>query len=208
MSADLNRIAGEWVTEQSRRATMRVWLLLGLFGVALLGGALAAQLGWLSSREGAGAGLGLCALALLAFQAAEQRSLEAMAWIRGSRAEREVGAELDLLRADGAFVIHDVDTGRGNIDHVVGLPRGAYVVETKYRRYEERHLKQAKRNAHWLHERVGLWVTPVICLASRSDRPYRRDGVWVMGKPHLNSWLRGRRGRSIDVERLRQALRV
>jgi hypothetical protein len=206
MSADSHDAPGAWVTGQSRRATLRVWLLLGLFGASLLGGALAAQLGWLSSRAGAAAGFGLCALALLAFGAAEQRSVEAMRWIRGSRAEREVGAELELLRADGAIVAHDVETERGNVDHVVALARGAYVVETKYRRYDERHLRQAKRNAYWLHERAGVWVTPVICLGSRADRPYRREGVWIMGKPHLVAWLRRRRGRRIDLERLRRAL--
>jgi hypothetical protein len=202
MAADPNRAPGSWVTGQSRRAVLRVWMLLGVFGVSLLGGALGAQLGWLSSRQGALVGFGLCAVALLAFMAAEQRSLEAAAWIRGSRAEREVGEELDVLRADGALVFHDVELVRGNIDHVVALPRSAYVVETKARRYEEVHLKSVKRQAHRLHERVGCWVTPVICLAGRVDHPYRREGVWIVGLPHLVRWMRSRPGRPVDLERV------
>jgi hypothetical protein len=206
MSADPNRAAGAWVTEQSRRATMRVWILLAVFATSLLGGGLAARLGWLSSREGALAGIGLCALSLLAFYAAEQRSGQAVAWLIGSRAERAVGEMLNELRKDGALVFHDVEMPRGNIDHVVALPRGAYLVETKARRYEERNLKQTKRRAYWLHERVGCWVTPVICLAGRSDRPYRREGVWIMGREHLIDWLRRRRGRAVDFDRVREGL--
>jgi hypothetical protein len=205
MSVETNA-PGRWVTEQSRRATLRVWLLLGIFASSLLGGALAAQLGWLSSRQGAAAAVGLSALALLAFYAAEQRSAQAIAWITGSRAERDVGSDLDRLRESGGLVFHDVELDNGNIDHVVALPRGAYVIETKARRYEVRHLKQAKRQAFWLHEQVGYWVTPVICLATRGDRPYRRDGVWIMGRPHLVSWLQQRRGRPVDPDRVRTAL--
>jgi len=206
MSADPNRAAGAWVTEQSRRATMRVWVLLGIFAASLLGGALAARLGWLSTRQGALAGLALCALALLAFYAAEQRSEQAVAWLKGSRAEREVGAALDLLRAEDALVFHDVELERGNLDHVVVMPRGVYLVETKARRYEERHLKQVKRQASQVHERTGFWITPVICLSTRPHRPYRREGVWIMGRSQIVPWLRGRRGRPVDVARIRSAL--
>jgi Nuclease-related domain len=202
MAADQHRAAGAWVTEQSRRATVRVWILLGVFGASLVGGSIAAQLGWLSSRQGAAAGLALSALALLAFQAAEQRSRQAIAWLRGSRAERAVGEELERLREHGALVVHDLTVGKGNIDHVVVLPRGVYLVETKARRYEEQHLKVVKRRAHVLHRELGQWVTPVICLATRVDRPYRREGVWIMGREHVVEWLRGRRGRPIALDRV------
>jgi hypothetical protein len=185
---------------------MRVWVLLAVFACSLLGGALAAQLGWLSSREGALAGIALGVLALLAFYAAEQRSEQAVAWLLGSRAERDVGAALSMLRDEGALVYHDLELERGNIDHLVVLPRGVYLIETKARRYEERHLKQVKRQAHRLHEQTGCWVTPVICLATRADRPYRREGVWIVGRPHVASWLRSRRGRPVDVARIRAAL--
>jgi hypothetical protein len=206
MSADLHRTAGAWVTEQSHRATIRVWILLAVFASSLLGGATAAQLGWLSSREGALAGVGLAALALLAFYAAEQRSEQASAWLLGSRAERDVGAELDVLRDEGALVYHDVELERGNLDHLVVLPRGVYLIETKARRYEERHLKQVKRQAHRLHRQAGCWVTPVICLSTRSDRPYRREGVWIVGRLHVAAWLLDRRGRPVDVRRVGKAL--
>lgn len=203
MAADPDRVPGRWVTEQSRRATLRVWVLLGVFGASLVGGALAAQLGWLSSREGAATGLAVSALALLAFLAAERRSMQADAWNRGSRAEREVGEVLERLREDGGIVVHDVELDRGNIDHVVALPRGVYLVETKARGFKEQHLKSVKRQAYQLHEEVGSWVTPVICLAMRSDRPYCREGVWIMGQSHLTPWMRHRRGRPVNLERVR-----
>jgi hypothetical protein len=149
--------------------------------------------------------VGESALAQLAYQAAEQRSRQAIAWVRGSRAEREVGAEIDLLREHGALVLHDVELDRGNIDHVVVLPRGAYVIETKATRYDTRHLKQVKRQALWMRERAGQWMTPVICLASRDDTPHRRDGVWIMGREHLNQWLLAQRGRKADRERVLRA---
>ncbi len=198
---------GAWATERSRRETRRVWLLLALFGVSILTGALAARLGWLSSGHGAVAGLGVVALALIAFRSAEQASVEAIGWVRGSRAEREVGIELERLRGEGMLVLHDLELDHGgNVDHLVCGRTGAYVVETKLRRYEERHLRQAKREASWAHERLRVWVTPVICLATRDDSPYRRQGVWVMGRAHLVDWLRAGRGTPVDPQRARQAL--
>ena len=207
MNVDPGRTAGAWVAEQGRRETRRVWILLGLFAASMLAGTVSAQLGWLSSRHGAIAGASLVTLALIAFRAAERHSVAAVAWLRGSRAERAVGARLDRLREDGYLVLHDVVLDRGgNVDHVVCGRNGVYAVETKARRYEERHLRQARREAHALHERLNVWVTPVICLASREDAPYRREGVWVMGLPHLEQWLRDHRGRALDPDQALAAL--
>lgn len=207
MNADPARPAGAWVEEQGRREATRVWILLGLFGLAMLAGTVCARLGWLSSRQGAIAGASLVTLALLAFRAAERHSVAALAWFRGSRAEREVGEELEHLRGDGYLVLHDVELERGgNVDHVVCGRNGVYSVETKARRYEERHLRQARRQAHALHQRLDVWVTPVLCLASRDDTPHRRQGVWIMGLPHLEGWLRDRKGRPFDPARALAAL--
>ena len=49
-----------------------------------------------------------------------------------------------------------------------------------------------RRHAAWLHGEVGGWVTPVLCLVQRDDRPHRRDGVWIMGVDQLAGWLRAR----------------
>ena len=207
MTIDLSRPAGAWVTRRSRRAALYVWLLLAIFGAALLGGGLAARVGWLGSAHGLGAGLAVSALALLSFWAAKDRSEEALRWRRGSRAERDVGGDLDRLRADGILVAHDLEpNGRGNLDHVVCGAIGSFAVETKARRYDVRHLKQVKRQAYWVRARTGVWCTPVICLAERDDTPHRREGVWIMGRPHLLGWLRRQQRRPVDPGEARQAL--
>ena len=193
--------------ERGRRETVRVWILLGIFATAMLGGGVAAQLGWLSSRQGALVGVGAAMLALLAFLAADRRSNEAVAWTSGGRAEREIGLDLEQLRADGTLVLHDVELDDGGyVDHIVCGPRGTFVVESKARRYEDHHLRRTKRQASSLHGQLGVWVTPVVCLAERVDRPHRRDGVWIMGKPHLLEWLSTRRGRRVDPDRARRLL--
>jgi hypothetical protein len=93
-------------------------------------------------------------------------------------------------------VVHDLEQPfEGNIDHVVAGPDGAFLVETKHRRYEERALTKAKRQAARLHTELGVWVTPVICVHVRQRAPLRHQGVWVMSAEHLLGWLREQRGR-------------
>lgn len=117
-------------------------------------------------------------------------------WIRGARSEAAVGETLDELRGDGFTVIHDLEqAGEGNIDHVVSGPTGVFLIETKHRRYEENHLRKAKRQAAKLHDELGVWVTPVICLDQRASRePYRHQGVWIVCRDRLVEWLRAHRG--------------
>jgi hypothetical protein len=47
--------------------------------------------------------------------------------------ERHVGAILDALASRGWRVVHDMETDRGNIDHVVVGLGGVFIVETKGR---------------------------------------------------------------------------
>lgn len=49
----------------------------------------------------------------------------------GARGEEKVGAALGSLETSGYRVLHDIDTGKGNIDHVVVGPTGVFVIETK-----------------------------------------------------------------------------
>ena len=51
----------------------------------------------------------------------------------GIAAEERVAAELSAVEAEGYRVLHDLDIGRGNADHVVVGPSGVYVIETKDR---------------------------------------------------------------------------
>ena len=101
---------------------------------------------------------------------------------------------------DGWTVEHDFLSAHGRrIGTVVHGPSGSYLVETRNRAYRVEHLGRARHHAAWLHGEVGGWVTPVLCLVQRDDRPHRRDGVWIMGVEHLAGWLRSRtppRGRA------------
>lgn len=51
--------------------------------------------------------------------------------LRGLEGEQRVGAVLDGMHGLGWKALHDVDTGRGNIDHVVVGPGGLVTIETK-----------------------------------------------------------------------------
>jgi hypothetical protein len=82
---------------------------------------------------------------------------DAMRWIEGGEAEKAVAAELDLLRADGWLVAHNLKReGRGNLDHFVRGPSGAYAIETKSGRYRVSDRGQAISNAVWAKETFGV----------------------------------------------------
>ena len=49
---------------------------------------------------------------------------------RGAEAEEAVGGILDNL-PEGNFVIHDFDSGKGNIDHILVCTKGIFTLETK-----------------------------------------------------------------------------
>ena len=51
--------------------------------------------------------------------------------IQGAEGEETVARILEPLGARGYRIIHDLDTGRGNVDHVVVGPTGVSVIETK-----------------------------------------------------------------------------
>jgi len=108
--------------------------------------------------------------------------------------DEPVRRALDSLAGEeGWKVEHDFLSAHGRrIGTVVHGPSGSYLVETRNRAYRIEHLGRARHHAAWLHGEVGGWVTPVLCLVQRDDRPHRRDGVWIMGVGHLAGWLRGR----------------
>jgi hypothetical protein len=110
----------------------------------------------------------------------------------GLSADGGVRLALEALGKDWT-VEHDVVRGTsGRLDHLVVGPSGAFVVVTRHRAYRVEHLSRAKHHAARMHDELGRWVTPVICLTMRDDTPHRRDGVWIMGAEHLVEWLRSR----------------
>jgi hypothetical protein len=110
-------------------------------------------------------------------------------WGRGAAAEEEVGAILDGLRERGWRALHDVDSGRGNIDHVLIGPAGVLTVETKSHRgrlkvdrLHERMLRQAYTQAKHVERVAGHPVAPLLVFSrAYLDRAVsRRRGVTVL----------------------------
>lgn len=97
---------------------------------------------------------------------------------RGAEAEEAVGAILDNL-PEGNFVIHDFDSGKGNIDHILIGPKGIFTLETKShagkvsfdgekllrngKPFEKDFLKQAWAQCYLVREILAKWgiTTPL-----------------------------------------------
>jgi hypothetical protein len=121
---------------------------------------------------------------------------ESNRWWIGSAAEERVAAALDQLRDHGWMVVHNLDRdGRGNVDHFVTGPAGAYAIETKSGRHRAADRGQTISNAVWAKEKFAeRWVTPVLCVGT--DPPAQptmlRHGnasLWVLGPGQLTEWM-------------------
>jgi hypothetical protein len=147
--------------------------------------------GWIDVSLGLVTVLALAAIVLLLFRDDVAEAIAAGNEKLGMAVDDQfVRRELDKLSSEGWTVEHDVSNARGVlIGTLVQGASGAYIVEIRNRAYRDEHLRRARRDASWLHGLVGGWVTPVVCLALRDDRPHRRDGVWIMGAEHLAAWL-------------------
>jgi hypothetical protein len=138
-------------------------------------------------------------------------------WGRGAAAEEEVGAILDGLRERGWRALHDVDSGRGNIDHVLIGPAGVLTVETKSHRgrlkvdrLHERMLRQAYTQAKHVERVAGHPVAPLLVFSrAYLDRAVsRRRGVTVLPGRMLAGHLERRPARltPAQIDALHRAL--
>ena len=77
----------------------------------------------------------------------------------GARSEDEVRRALVPLHAEGWRLHHSLPwRGRGDIDSLAIAPTGvAFVVETKTRAYDNRHLARVREQAAWLSRRRRRW---------------------------------------------------
>lgn len=99
----------------------------------------------------------------------------------GARSEGEVRRALVPLQAEGWRLRHSLPwRGRGDIDSLAIAPSGvAFVVETKTRAYDDRHLARVREQAAWLSGRrrrsCRRGAVPVVCLirAHRVERVER-----------------------------------
>lgn len=196
---DVETRPGGWVAEQAARRVRLIWLGLALFFL-LAGLMLVLAIGHRLSLGGSA----LFLAAVIAAKPYADRYIDRSGrWLRGARAEEAVGTILNELRREGWVLMHDIkQRSEGNIDHIASGPNGIYLVETKQRRYEDAQLTKVKRQAAKLHDELGAWVTPVICLHQRNAKPFRKSGVWVVPGELLLDWLRRQRNQPVEFERL------
>lgn len=202
MAYDVNRKPGAYAFAQ---ADFHARQALVLFYAAMVLGLLVLVAGFELRNDV------LAVVALLAMYSAgrlhDRRTELWRRWTTGANAETEVGTTLNELRRRGFVVLHDLEReGEGNVDHLVSGPTGVYLIETKARRYERKHLAKARRQAARLNESLGVWVTPVISLPARKRAPWRDAGVWIVPRGHLVEWIESQRNKPLDSERLADRL--
>jgi hypothetical protein len=138
--------------------------------------------------------LALAVIPLVLFldrQLRDGRRLDPVRELHGLEGERIVGELLDGLARKGVLVVHDLDLGRGNIDHVAITMHGVFAIEVKHLQGGRFHLrkgnvlmqgnrnadgyaKQARRGASLVREALvaegveDIWVQPVL-VSSRAE---------------------------------------
>jgi hypothetical protein len=131
-------------------------------------------------------------------------------WRQGAAGERGTGRQLRRLPSARWVALHDIDTGRGNIDHIAVGPPGVFLLETKSlggllsvrhgvlttrapeepdhayddRRLRGRVLASAAATARDLRaDGISVWVQPVVVLWGRFEQASVLSGdvAWVRG---------------------------
>jgi hypothetical protein len=136
----------------------------------------------------------------LAFYARHWLSLAGRTRV-GARSEDDVRRALAPLLADGWRLRHSLPwRGRGDIDSLAIVPTGvAFVVETKTKTYDGRHLTRGCDQAAWLSRRRRRWcrrgAVPVVCLVRARGVQRLEQNVLVVSIdrliPVLRSAVRG-----------------
>ena len=138
--------------------------------------------------------------------------------IRGARGEEAVASDLEEL-GENFYILHDIESPYGNIDHVViGRFKGVFLIETKAhggrvevindcllvngKIPEKNFVSQALRNAYWLRDELSYvigekpWITPVIVFSNAFvSRTPPIKGVSIINKKWLPVFLE-RNGKS------------
>jgi hypothetical protein len=184
------RTAGQHARATERRLRLRALVALGVLAVAT--GVLGRSFGLQDERF-----LG-AEVALLASMFVISRYVLPLVHRRdrGAQAEEHVGGLLEQL--SGWRVIHDVSTGRGNVDHILIGPAGVFTVETKSHPGPVRvggvhgaTIRQAHAQRREVEAITGMRVEPLLVF-SRAwvDRPLsRRRGVRVLPARMLLGYL-------------------
>jgi Nuclease-related domain len=130
-------------------------------------------------------------------------ALDSRRWLRlaarsrvGARSEDDVRRALAGLEAEGWRLRHSLPyRGRGDIDSVAIAPTGiAFVIETKTRTLEARHLAGVREMALWLHGRRRRWcgrgALPVLCVVRARGLERVEGGVLIVSLDRLAPALR------------------
>jgi hypothetical protein len=128
--------------------------------------------------------------------------------IRGAKAEEKIGEILAGL-SDEYYVLNDIESPYGNIDHIViGENSGIFLIETKAhggkvevdgetlmvngKLPEKDFIGQALRNSYWLRDEISQivgskpWITPIIVFTNAFVLPTRPiKGVSIVNKKYL-----------------------
>ncbi len=195
MAYDPATRAGGWVTARSRR-----YIVVAAGGSFAVGAVLLALLAARPAHHILLIASGAALLVLVGLLRPMGELAER--YRKGSVAEQAVGDALDGLRRDGFFMLHDVDDPQGgNIDHIVSGPTGVYLIETKFSYFRDRDLGKVMQQACRLHDELGVWVTPVICLGRRDRKPWLQKKVAVVPLQHLIDWIKQQSNQTLDFER-------
>ena len=129
--------------------------------------------------------------------------VDARRWLRladrsrvGARSEDEVQRALARLEAEGWRLRHSLPwCGRGDIDSLAIAPTGAaFVIESKTRTFDARHVAGVREMALWLLRRRRRWCRrgafPVLCVVRARGLEHVDGGVLIVSLDRLVPALR------------------
>lgn len=131
----VERSAGQFAQEryeQRRRAWLRrVWWAFPLVGAMVAAAPI--LIAWLLARDEltffVGLGIGAAVGMVMTLALSPPGHIER--WREGAEGERATAKALRPLTKAGWVLVHDIQTGHGNIDHVLIGPPGVFMLETK-----------------------------------------------------------------------------
>ena len=199
MAYDLDRRPGDFALRRGGKATRVAAVFTGIVVIAATLPLVLIALG----AFGLVSAIGVLAIAGLAKVFADDRLDAALPWLKGGNAEVAIGEALEELRREQFVVMHDLDkVVWGNVDHLASGRTGVFMVETKFRSYRDADLGKAKRVAATIGNELGVWVTPIICLATRDYGPRRHQRVAIVGREQLLPFIRAQKNPTVAFERL------
>jgi hypothetical protein len=191
---------GHYATLRGRLGVLKLVLLFAIYGAAIYGLFLIRHDLPHKARAAVVGDFAIAGLCFMLLAELNRSAADALNWIKGSRAERTIGAKLMVFDDEGWLVLHGYKKERGgDIDHILCGPNGAFAIETKSHGYRAGDLRQTRTNAWWLYDRLGIrsWVTGVLCV-DEQRAPEERDKVWVVSHSDLVDWLRHQRNKPVD----------